>query len=202
MIRRPVRPRRRGLGLGWRWAVLALGAAAAIAAAVVVILDYGTTVVRPAVVAVGDVAPTFVLESTRGERVDLASYVGRKPVILVFHGGYHCATCRAQLGKLRRERGRVRSVDAEVLAISDDSPIEANRLAGEVGHEIAILSDRTRWVGYRYGMRDPARWFLLTGYVVIDRDGRVRARQVDALFGEHASEIVKILEEAARPARR
>ena len=59
-----------------------------------------------------------------------------------------------------------------------------------------MLSDRTLRVIHRYGMKDPERAFVLTGHVVIDRAGRIRARKVDPLFGEHAEEIVKVLQEA------
>jgi peroxiredoxin len=140
----------------------------------------------------------FVLESSAGDRVDLADYVGRKAVLLVFHEGYPCPMCRAQLGKLRRELGRIRTLGAEVLAISDDRVIEAKQIDAELGHEITILSDRSQWVGRRYGMRDAERRFILTGYVIIDAAGRVRARRLDPLFGEHGDEIVNILEDAAR----
>ncbi|MGH7553337.1 MAG: redoxin domain-containing protein [Longimicrobiales bacterium] len=108
--------------------------------------------------------------------------------------------CRAQLG--RRELGRIRALGAAVPAISDDPVIEAKFIAAELGHEIPILSDRTRWVGHRYGMRDPERRFALTGYVIIDSAGRVHARRLDQLFGEHGDEIANILEEAVRPTRR
>jgi hypothetical protein len=100
--------------------------------------------------------------------------------------------------QLRRELGRIRALGVEVLAISDERVIEAKRIAAELGHDITILSDRNRWVGHRYGMRDAERRFALTAYVIIDGAGRVRARRLDPRFGEHGDEIVNILEEAAR----
>lgn len=63
-------------------------AAAVTTGAVVVILDYVPHIFRPVPVSVGEAAPTFVLESSTGGRVDLADYIGRKAVLLVFHAGY------------------------------------------------------------------------------------------------------------------
>lgn len=193
--RRAFRSRRRRLGLSWRWGVIAVVAATVVGAGVVGILDYGATLFRAVPVAVGEPAPTFVLESSAGLRVDLRSYAGNKAVLLVFHGGYACASCRAQLGKLRGEIGQIRASGVEILAISDDPIIDAKRVAAELGHEIVILSDRTRWVARRYGMQDPERHFITSGYVIIDRSGRIRERRVDSLFGEHADEIVNSLTE-------
>ena len=88
MTKRPLPARRRAVGLGWRWGAAALLAVVVWAVAVVVVLDYVPNVFHAAPVAVGETALTFVLESSGGERVDLADYIGRKAVLLVFHGGY------------------------------------------------------------------------------------------------------------------
>jgi peroxiredoxin len=199
MTRRPLRPRRRSVGLGWRWGAAAAAAVAVVAVVVGVFLEHVPKGFRPAPVALGETAPTFVLESSGGERVDLADHVGRNAILLVFHAGYQCTACRAQLGKLRREIGRIRGLGTEVFAISDDRILDAKLIAAELGHEITILSDSSRWVGRRYGMRDSAGRGALTGYVVIDSAGIVRARRLDPLFGEHGDEILTILEAAARP---
>lgn len=200
MTRRRLTGRRRAIGLGWKWAAGALVTAAFVVAVVVAIVEFVPRISRPAPVTPGERAPTFVLDSSAGERVALGDYLGRTAVVLIFHGGYHCTACRAQLGKLRHELARIKALGAEVLAISDDRALEARRIAAEVGHEIAILSDQTRAVGFRYGMRDRERRLALTGYVVIDRAGTVRARRVDPLFGEHADEIMGLLSEAATSA--
>lgn len=201
MTSRRLTRRRRAIGLGWKWGAGALMTAALVAVVVVVIVEYLPTVSRPAPVAPGETAPPFVLESSAGARVDLADYLGRKAVLLVFHGGYQCTTCRVQLGKLRHELGRIKALDAVVLAISDDRALDAKRIAAELGHEITLLTDHTRSVGFRYGMRDPERRLALTGYIIIDRAGQVRVRRLDPLFGEHTDEIVRLLAEAAKPAR-
>jgi peroxiredoxin len=199
MTRQPLRPRRRSVGLGWRWGAAAAAAVTVVAVIVVAFLEHVPKVFRPAPVALGETAPTFVLESSGGERVDLADHVGQKTILLVFHAGYQCTTCRAQLGKLRRELGRIRGLGTGVFAISDDRILDAKLIAAELGQEITILSDSSRWVGRRYGMRDSAGRGALTGYVVIDRAGIVRDRRLDPLFGEHGDGIVTILEAAARP---
>ena len=108
-----------------------------------------------------------------------------------------------QLGKLLSELGRIRRLDAEVLAISTDRGNEVRAMAAELGYAIPVLSDPAREVIYAYSMKAPGTVTADMGYVVIDSAGRVRSRQVDHSFGDHASEIVRALERiaAVRPSR-
>ena len=88
MSRRSSRGRRARSRPGWQWWAWVLAAAALVIAAVVGILDYAPRLFRQAPVAPGDKAPTFVLESSGGERVNIADYLGREPVLLIFFPGY------------------------------------------------------------------------------------------------------------------
>jgi len=93
--------------------------------------------------------------------------------------------------------GRLRSLGAEVFAISKDGTEDAGRMAKDLGLDFPVLSDPSMEVIGRYGMKGAGMPMADMGYVVIDRAGRVRMRKIDRTFGEHIGEIVQTLKEAA-----
>ncbi len=149
-------------------------------------------------VATGGPAPPFVLPDAEGRSVALTNYLGRKSIVLVFYMAYGRSGCRVQLGKLRPELGRIRDLGAEVMAISSDRTEDAQRMARELGFALPVLSDPKLDVIYSYSMKGPHSRTADMGYVLIDPSGRIRIRQVDHRFGEHASEIIRGLERIAR----
>ena len=88
MSRKPSRSGRGKARPAWQWWTLVLIAAALNAAIVAVILDYGPRLFRGSPIEPGQIAPAFALDSTTGERVDLADYPGRHVVLLIFFPGY------------------------------------------------------------------------------------------------------------------
>jgi hypothetical protein len=46
----------------------------------------------------------------------------------------------------------------------------------------------------QYHMTEPGMKMVHMGYVIIDRQGRIRVRNVDRQFGEHAHDIRAILD--------
>ena len=87
----------------------------------------------------------------------------------------------------------MRSLGAEVFAISKDSPGDARRMATELGLGFPVLSDPSMEVIIRYGMKGEAMAMADMGYVLIDATGRIRVRRIDREFGEHAGELVRDL---------
>jgi peroxiredoxin len=103
-----------------------------------------------------------------------------------------------QLGKLRSEVARIRSLEAEVMALSNDPPEDARRMATELGLDFPVLSNPSMDVIYRYRMKGERMAMADMGYVLIDKAGRIRAHRIDREFGEHAGEIVEHLERLSR----
>lgn len=98
-----------------------------------------------------------------------------------------------QLGKLRAEIGRIRALGAEVLAISNDGPEDARRMATELGLEFPVLSNPSMDVIYRYRMKGDRMPMADMGYVLIDATGRIRQHKIDRRFGEHVGDLVESL---------
>lgn len=108
--------------------------------------------------------------------------------------------CREQLGKLPGQVDALIAEGAAVLGISGDSVEAAARLRQELGLPFAILSDPRTTVVRAFGMYGEAMGMPEMGYVVIDKQGRIRTRQVDRRFGENVGMIVRALREAKRSA--
>ena len=98
-----------------------------------------------------------------------------------------------QLGKLRQSIGRIQAAGAEVFAIGNDDRAGAARMAGELRGAIRVLSDPSMRAIYRYGMKGQNMAMAQMGYVLIDRAGVVRARELEPRFGERVDDIVASL---------
>jgi peroxiredoxin len=101
-----------------------------------------------------------------------------------------------QLVKLPKKLDALTTEGAALFAVSGDSTDAAARLAKELGLAFPILSD-PRMVAVRaFGMYGDSMGMPEMGYVVIDKQGRVRARQVDRRFGENFDAIIRVLRDA------
>jgi peroxiredoxin Q/BCP len=106
--------------------------------------------------------------------------------------------CREQLGKLPNKVDAITGEGAAVLAISSDSSDGAARLAKELRLPFPVLSDPRSTVVRAFGMYGEAMGMPEMGYVVIDKEGRIRSRQVDRRFGENVDAIVGAVRDAKR----
>lgn len=104
--------------------------------------------------------------------------------------------CREQLGKLPKKIDALTAEGAAVLAVSGDNPDAAARLTQELGLPFPILSDPRMAVVRAFAMYGDSMGMPEMGYVVVDKQGRIRARQVDRQFGEHVDAIVRAVRDA------
>ena len=104
--------------------------------------------------------------------------------------------CREQLGKLPNKVEALTAEGAAVLGISGDSTDAAARLIKELGLPFPILSDPRMAVVRAFAMYGDSMGMPEMGYVVIDKQGRIRSRQVDRRFGENVDSIVRALRAA------
>ena len=107
--------------------------------------------------------------------------------------------CREQLGQLRPKIGELTAEGAAVLAMSRDTPAAAGRLASELGLPFPILSDVSMEVIRAFRMEGEGMGMADLGYVIIDKEGRIRTRQIDRHFGENVWMIVRALRHAKTP---
>ena len=104
--------------------------------------------------------------------------------------------CREQLVELRPKVWELMAEGAAVLGISHESPQEASRLALDLELPFPLLSDPAMAVIRAYRMKGDRMEMADMGYVVIDKQGRIRARQIDRRFGENVGTITRALRRA------
>ena len=125
----------------------------------------------------------FTLSDHLGRPWHLAEHLARGPVVLVFYLGYSCNACVHNLCELNADLNRIRSFDAEVVAISGDLPEVTRERFNQFGSfGFTVLSDPDHAVARQYGtcqaegspQSDPEAPRLLHGTFILDRRGLVR----------------------------
>ena len=117
-------------------------------------------------VEVGDGAPDFELKDQHGTPVKLSDFRGEKNVVLVFYPLAFSGVCSGELSRIRDE----------LPTLGDDVEVLAH-------YQFPLLSDF--WphgeTARRYGVFDEDRGVALRGTFIIDAEGVVRWKVVNAI---------------------
>ncbi|MFI0370997.1 peroxiredoxin [Actinomadura sp. 1N219] len=143
-------------------------------------------------VEVGDVAPDFELKDQHGTPVKLSSFRaadqgGRgKNVVLVFYPLAFSGVCTGELCQIRDELptlGGDSADDVQVLAVSVDSMYALRAWADQEKYQFPLLADFWPHGGtaQRYGVFDETKGLALRGTFIIDTEGVVRWKVVNAI---------------------
>ena len=128
----------------------------------------GTARAQDLGIKVGDKAPTGILETLDGQKVDIGSYIGKQPVLIQFWATW-CGNCKALEPQLKaaatKYKGKVSIVGVAVSY--NQSPARVKLFAKKHGLTHTILYDRTGDVSEAY--EAPATSYI----VVVDRKGTV-----------------------------
>ena len=134
-------------------------------------------------VEIGDEAPDFELPDGSRNKVRLSDFRGRKNVVVVFYPMAFTRVCQGELCEIRDSIEDFDSDDVQTLAISCDAAPSLGRWAEEQGYRFPLLSDF--WphgaTARAYGVFDEASGLALRGTFVLDRDGRVVWKVVNAI---------------------
>jgi len=125
----------------------------------------------------GDAAQSFSLPQRPGEVVDLAEFIGTRPVLLLFFPLAFSPVCTDEFCTIRDDWEAYESTGAAVFGISIDSPFVNAKFAEESGLPFPLLSDFNRDAARMYGvlhedlfgMKDVAKRSVF----VIDESGTV-----------------------------
>lgn len=134
-------------------------------------------------VEVGDEAPDFELRDQHNCPVRLSEFRGDKNVVLVFYPFAFTSTCTSELCAIRDELPTFENDDVQVLSVSVDS-VNAHRVFADTENlTYPMLSDF--WphgaVAQRYGVLDDERGAAVRGTFIIDREGIVVWKVVNAI---------------------
>ena len=130
----------------------------------------------------GQDAPDFTLRNTDMQDVTLSSLRGQKNVVLLFVPFAFTGVCTTELCSVRDNLSNYANLNAEVLAISVDSPFAQKQWKEKEQLNFTLLSDFNREACQAYG----AYFENLRGLqgvakraaFVIDKTGKVRYAEV------------------------
>ena len=133
-------------------------------------------------VKVGDKAPVFTLNSTDLKPVSLSDYAGKNVVRLCFPMAF-TSVCTEELCTMRDDIATYNGLDAEILAVSVDSPFTLGRFKQDQSLNFPLLSDFNKEVSRNYGSLYEEFVLGLRGVskrsaFVIDKEGTVRYAEV------------------------
>jgi peroxiredoxin len=128
---------------------------------------------------VGDKAPDFTLYDTERKSRSLKEFIGKKTV-LAFYPGAFTGTCTKELCTFRDSLASLGSLNAQIVAVSIDSPFANKAFADKNGLSFPLLSDSNLVVSKTYcGLQE--NFAGLTGYstakrsvFLLDSHGNVR----------------------------
>jgi peroxiredoxin len=145
-------------------------------------------------ITLGSAAPDFELSDQHGNKVSLASFKGKKNVVLLFYPFSFTGTCTGELCAMRDDLAAFQNDSVQVLAVSCDSMFTQRIFAEKEGYEFPVLADF--WphgaVAQSYGIFDDVRGCSLRGTYVIDKEGIVRWQIVNGLGDARNLEDYKI----------
>lgn len=146
---------------------------------------------------VGDPAPDFVLDSTRGE-ITLSQRLAQGPVLLVFYPGDDTPVCTKQLCDYRDNLAVFEDLGVQVVALNPQSLDSHRRFAEKHRLPFPVASDVGGEVCRKYGA---SGLFGMTrrALVLVGRDGRVRWRRTDLpIFRQSAEDLRQVLSQLPR----
>jgi peroxiredoxin len=140
---------------------------------------------------VGDKAPDFSLPATTAEKISLADFVGKQPVVVFFYLYAFTNTWTQEALAFQLDLPKFEAAGAQVLGVSVDVNDANKAWAKEMGITYPLLSDVRRQMTKAYGVlyddpklaEDPAtigRYLRAKrAWVVIDKNGVVRFAQTN-----------------------
>lgn len=98
---------------------------------------------------VGDIAPDFTLVNTDTKEVSLSDYKGKNVVLLFFPLAF-TGVCTTELCEMRDNIATYSNLNAEVLAVSVDSPFTLAKFKEEQKLPFPLLSDFNKTTSEAY----------------------------------------------------
>jgi len=131
---------------------------------------------------VGDKAPAFTLVADDKSEVSLDAYQGKNVVLLFFPLAF-TSVCTDELCHMRDHLAEYNGMDADILAVSVDSPFTLERFKQDQKLNFPLLSDFNKEVSRSYGSLYEDFVMGMKGVskrsaFVIDKDGVIQYTEV------------------------
>jgi len=146
---------------------------------------------------IGAPAPEFTLKDQSQQEVSLASFRGKKRVVIIFYPLDWSPVCTNEHACIVNEMERFNQLDAQVLGLSVDSVWSHKAYAEKMGIKYPLLADfQPRGaVAGKYGVFLEEKGITGRAVSIIDRDGKLAwHKNYDIPVVPPVDEIAKALE--------
>jgi len=144
---------------------------------------------------VGDVAPDFESPTADGTRLGLKDFIGKKNVVLYFYPKDDTSGCTKEACSFRDNMRPIRSMGAEIVGVSLDSPDSHKKFAKKYGLNFPLISDEGKHIATAYGVLKDTRTSTNRVTFVIDKKGKVAHIFPKVDVSKHTEEVVAALKE-------
>ena len=158
---------------------------------------------------VGARAPDLTLPDALGQPVRLSSLWQRGPLVLVFYRGGWCPYCNLELRAWQQQLGALKSLDAQLVAVSPQTPDNSLSTAEKNALAFPVLSDSALQAATAFGvafemppelvevysrggndlpvLNGNGRWVLpVPATYVVDQNGSIAFAHIEADYRERA----------------
>jgi peroxiredoxin len=129
---------------------------------------------------VGEAAPQFTAASTSGSDVSLASFRGKRNVLLAFFPLAFTGTCTKELVCFTEDFDQFAGQGIEILPISVDSVPSLREFKNKLRMKTELLSDFKRDISRAYGVLNDDKFYSNRAYYLIDTAGVVRWSHIES----------------------
>jgi mycoredoxin-dependent peroxiredoxin len=147
---------------------------------------------------IGAPAPEFTLKDQNQQEVSLASFRGKKRVVLIFYPLDWSPVCTKEHACIVNDMQRFEKLEAQVLGLSVDSVWSHKAYAEKMGIQYPLLADfQPRGaVASKYGVFLEDKGITGRAISIIDRDGKLAwHKNYDIPVVPAVDEVAKALEE-------
>ena len=133
---------------------------------------------------VGDLAPDFSLTSSAGREVTLSRFRGDWVLL-------HFVPDRRDFNALGEAQADLVRIGVTMLGVCRDNPQSLRAHAQRDSIPFELLADATGEISAIYGLYDPAATASRSGFVVVDRNGKVRLALMGTIPPRQLVELVR-----------
>jgi thioredoxin-dependent peroxiredoxin len=146
---------------------------------------------------IGTKAPAIQLKNQRGELVELASFVGKKAVVLYFYPKDDTPGCTTEAKDFRDRNAEIEALGAKVIGVSLDAVASHEAFADKYDLNFDILSDAEQAAAKTYGVLGAYDNTPITKRTtfLIGKDGTIKKIFAEVQVSVHGEEVVKALKE-------
>ena len=140
---------------------------------------------------VGNKAPDFTLQDSRGNNYKLSDYIGKSPVIVYFYPKANTPGCTKEACGIRDNFSKFQETGIQVFGVSTDSKSAINEFISDYNLNFTLLSDENKEVSKIYGvLNDSGKASRVT--FIIDKNGNLFQILNDVNVETHADQVFEI----------